>query len=78
MWWRIAGSNRWPPECKSGALPAELIPREMVGRGRLERPTSPLSGVRSNHLSYRPLAFMRHFNDKKRNEDGHINFIFLD
>ena len=25
-WWRITGSNRWPPECKSGALPAELIP----------------------------------------------------
>lgn len=28
----------------------------MVGLGRLERPTSPLSGVRSNHLSYRPLG----------------------
>ena len=28
--------------------------RSMVGLGRLERPTSPLSGVRSNHLSYRP------------------------
>ena len=28
----------------------------MVGLGRLERPTSPLSGVRSNHLSYRPRA----------------------
>ena len=28
----------------------------MVGLGRLERPTSPLSGVRSNHLSYRPVA----------------------
>ena len=28
--------------------------RWMVGLGRLERPTSPLSGVRSNHLSYRP------------------------
>ncbi len=27
----------------------------MVGLGRLERPTSPLSGVRSNHLSYRPI-----------------------
>ncbi len=27
---------------------------EMVGLGRLELPTSPLSGVRSNHLSYRP------------------------
>ena len=26
----------------------------VVGLGRLERPTSPLSGVRSNHLSYRP------------------------
>jgi hypothetical protein len=29
---------------------------KMVGLGRLERPTSPLSGVRSNHLSYRPVA----------------------
>ena len=28
--------------------------REMVGLGGLEPPTSPLSGVRSNHLSYRP------------------------
>lgn len=28
---------------------------KMVGLGRLERPTSPLSGVRSNHLSYRPV-----------------------
>ena len=26
-WWRIAGSNRWPPACKAGALPAELIPQ---------------------------------------------------
>jgi hypothetical protein len=28
----------------------------VVGLGRLERPTSRLSGVRSNHLSYRPDA----------------------
>ena len=27
----------------------------LVGLGRLELPTSPLSGVRSNQLSYRPL-----------------------
>lgn len=27
---------------------------EMVGLGRFELPTSPLSGVRSNQLSYRP------------------------
>ena len=26
----------------------------MVGLGRLELPTSPLSGVRSNQLSYKP------------------------
>ena len=28
---------------------------KMVGLGRLELPTSPLSGVRSNQLSYRPI-----------------------
>ena len=27
----------------------------MVGLGRVELPTSPLSGVRSSHLSYRPV-----------------------
>ena len=29
----------------------------LVGRGGLEPPTSRLSGVRSNHLSYRPTIF---------------------
>ena len=29
----------------------------LVGLGRLELPTSPLSGVRSSHLSYRPMGF---------------------
>ena len=34
-----------------------MDPREVVvGLGGLEPPTSPLSGVRSNHLSYRPNA----------------------
>ena len=31
----------------------------MVGRGGLEPPTSRLSGVRSNHLSYRPGRWTR-------------------
>ncbi len=59
-WWSRTGSNRRPPACKAGgALPAELRPlfalrAEMVGLDRLELSTSPLSGVRSNHLSYRP------------------------
>jgi hypothetical protein len=35
------------------ACPPALV---MVGLGRLELPTSRLSGVRSNHLSYRPDA----------------------
>ena len=26
FWWRVPGSNRWPPACKAGALPAELTP----------------------------------------------------
>ena len=98
-WWSQAGSNRRPPACKAGALPAELWPRFnlsffrhptpcfpiqyshvpgvhsflhsshglsdeknpalklsiLVGLGRIELPTSPLSGVRSNRLSYRPI-----------------------
>ena len=82
-WWRRTGSNRRPDACKATALPAELRPLILVGLGRLERPTSPLSGVRSNHLSYRPepvsLGRPRHsaadqviplIRMRKRNEDG--------
>ena len=29
-WWRIRGSNPWPPACKAGALPAELIPHKLI------------------------------------------------
>ena len=29
--------------------------KDLVGLGRLELPTSPLSGVRSNQLSYKPI-----------------------
>ncbi len=32
----------------------------MVGLGRFELPTSPLSGVRSNQLSYRPITGSRY------------------
>ena len=34
-WWRLAGSNRWPPACKAGALPAELNPHILFVRFRL-------------------------------------------
>ena len=60
IWWSRSESNRRPPACKAGALPTELRPRRvrstraMVGPGRFELPTSRLSGVRSNQLSYGP------------------------
>jgi hypothetical protein len=68
LWWRRAESNRRPPACKAGALPTEPRPHtfrtelfphrrdeiNVVGTGGLEPPTSRLSGVRSNHLSYAP------------------------
>ena len=39
---------------------------EMVGLGRVELPTSRLSGVRSNQLSYRPLGLFRAILAQKR------------
>ena len=41
------------PCLQSRCSPTELHPH-LVGLGRFELPTSRLSGVRSNHLSYRP------------------------
>ena len=77
-WWSQTESNRRPPACKAGALPTELWPRiaapakrEVVGLGRFELPTSRLSGVRSNHLSYRPMGADR----SKLNREGGANRI---
>ena len=38
----------------TAVLISDYCPLAMVGPGRLELPTSRLSGVRSNHLSYGP------------------------
>ena len=74
-WWRLAGSNRWPPACKAGALPAELNPQilipfmfffEVVGQNGLEPSTSRLSVVCSSQLSYWPIFRLPH----------HIRYIF--
>ena len=60
-WWRMTGSNRRPPACKAGALPAELIPHwvsrigSLVGLVGLEPTTPALSRRCSNQLSYRPI-----------------------
>ena len=41
--------HEWPGSCRW------IDTQVMVGLGGLEPPASPLSGVRSNHLSYRPI-----------------------
>ena len=39
-WWSWSGSNRRPPECKSGALPAELHPLNLRQAAFAARPRS--------------------------------------
>ena len=51
----LQGTVRSPGE-PSYDLPKGLSPAGLVGPGRLELPTLRLSGVRSNHLSYGPMA----------------------
>ena len=56
---RTRGPDDSRPAAEDGAAPSVLClclcPLNLVGLGRLERPTSRLSGVRSNQLSYRPV-----------------------
>lgn len=47
--------SRWKVCCSSFALQK----LSLVGRGGFEPPTSPLSGARSNQLSYRPRATLQ-------------------
>ena len=52
---QIRGSRRQTTRQRPSVLcPSVLRHRHLVGLGRFERPTSRLSGVRSNQLSYRP------------------------
>ena len=59
-WWSWSGSNRRPPECKSGALPAELQP--LMSRRypfRTRRPSRYQSrpvGCRDQETSPQPLS----------------------
>lgn len=48
--WRIGDSNPWPPACKAGALPVELIPLATVTG--LEPASSRSTSGRSRRLSY--------------------------
>ena len=52
-WFRTSASAQASLLHRSRGLTPDR-PRNKVGQGRLELPTSRLSGVRSNHLSYWP------------------------
>src|SRR5471030_7581 len=44
---------------EAGCALTKYLTSKLVGLGRFELPTSPLSGVRSNQLSYRPETGMQ-------------------
>ena len=74
----MTGSNRRPPACKAGALPAELIPQRIKGSGMvglvgLEPTTPALSRRCSNQLSYRPTHSL-----KARTRFRHVSLAALD
>ena len=74
----VARGNR--PGFALWAMPGRLLSlsrAKLVGPGRVERPTSRLSGVRSNHLSYEPgpvqdtrFLLFSFLDGRKGNEDG--------
>jgi hypothetical protein len=60
---QLSYSPECVPEPAASTVRQALLPgssridsKSVVGLGRVELPTSPLSGVRSNQLSYRPIA----------------------
>jgi hypothetical protein len=54
-WWSLSGSNRRPPACKAGALPAELKPQRFKPKTR-DAPLGDLSPgtLNAGHLCGRP------------------------
>ncbi len=66
-WWAIPGSNQWPPACKAGALPTELIAhisfdsswRRMVGRAGFEPATNWLKVNCSTNWANDPMVSRR-------------------
>ena len=54
------GSLNWFRICSFQGTVAGFLTKALVGLSRLELPTSRLSGVRSNRLSYKPVCCFQH------------------
>ncbi len=52
IWWRMTGSNRRPPACKAGALPAELIPPFCLATSYSHRDKVPTT-IGARELNFR-------------------------
>jgi hypothetical protein len=50
--WRIGESNPWPPACKAGALPTELIPHAICDRDGIRTRIFPIDKRALSPLSY--------------------------
>src|SRR5207248_8416250 len=58
LWWSRPGSNRRPPACKAGALPAELRPQgQMTGPGIRRTPRASVGWWAREDLNFRPHAY---------------------
>ncbi len=52
IWWRMTGSNRRPPACKAGALPAELILHNCLATSYSHRDKVPTT-IGARELNFR-------------------------
>ena len=66
-WWSRTGSNRRPPACKAGALPAELRPLFLFSLKRRRRRPSPWL---SRHEARRPVGLTDAFRVRGTNSSG--------
>ena len=74
-WWSWSGSNRRPPECKSGALPAELQPQEKSNRGQLDAGTNETSSsAASEKLRYSQVEMPGRAHQLRRSSAGGLEW----
>ena len=70
FWWRLAGSNRWPPACKAGALPAELNPHILFRSLPIESPAKRVSIGEEKPICKGTFRFQRNLQSVLRRSGG--------